>query len=369
MRKDGTPILFYTSIGKDRLPEQWAAIPEDDELIKWKKHPANPILTEAIHGETKIHEWRDPYLFDVNGVVHMVCGGNTNASKGGEGVVCVYRSDNEDLTKWTYLGVLFKHPDAEVKNVECPIFFKLDGRWVLITSQGQPVDWFVGDLDEKTMRFTPKTRGKVDYGQVYAPSVLVQGVERPILWGWINGVPGGKGWRHCLTVPRELSIRDGQFVQIPVSSLLIRPLLGDSVELLKDQRLVAGKVHSMAPAKIGPQLLSVFVDLGNASSFKLDITPSAAGSHSIPIRYDRTAERIHIGTRSAPMPLSDDGRLTLAIYLDHGVLELWEGEHGRTWLTDVVNLPAGETQMAVEANGASVQVKVHGFPIHSIWDR
>src|SRR5207253_5855021 len=32
--KEGQLMLFYTSIGK-RLPEQWAAIAEDDQLIKW----------------------------------------------------------------------------------------------------------------------------------------------------------------------------------------------------------------------------------------------------------------------------------------------------------------------------------------------
>src|SRR6516164_2213201 len=51
---DGRVMLIYTSIGK-RLPEQWAALPEDDDLIRWRKHPANPILTEALHGRVKVH--------------------------------------------------------------------------------------------------------------------------------------------------------------------------------------------------------------------------------------------------------------------------------------------------------------------------
>ena len=63
LTRQGKPMLFYTSIGP-RLPEQWAALPEDDDLVKWKKHPANPLLTEALHGGVKVHEWRDPYVFD-----------------------------------------------------------------------------------------------------------------------------------------------------------------------------------------------------------------------------------------------------------------------------------------------------------------
>ena len=33
---DGRPRIFYTSIGVKRDPEQWMAIPEDDDLIRWK---------------------------------------------------------------------------------------------------------------------------------------------------------------------------------------------------------------------------------------------------------------------------------------------------------------------------------------------
>ncbi len=42
---DGKLMLFYTSIGK-RNPEQWAAVPEGDDLVRWKKHSQNPLLTE-----------------------------------------------------------------------------------------------------------------------------------------------------------------------------------------------------------------------------------------------------------------------------------------------------------------------------------
>src|SRR5439155_10791001 len=120
--KKGKRMLFYTSIG-NRLPEQWAAIPEDEEPMKWKKHPANPILTEALHGSVKVHEWRDPFIFTLGDQTCMVLGGNLNASKGGQAVVNVYRAENEELTKWRYEGVLFQHPDADVKNIECPLFF------------------------------------------------------------------------------------------------------------------------------------------------------------------------------------------------------------------------------------------------------
>src|SRR6266481_1433000 len=44
----GEPMIFYTSIAPGKsaqtLAEQWAAI-GDDNLIKWQKSPANPVLS------------------------------------------------------------------------------------------------------------------------------------------------------------------------------------------------------------------------------------------------------------------------------------------------------------------------------------
>ena len=59
-------MIFYTSIapGKSAFDhaEQWAAT-SDDDLIHWQKSPANPMLSEALHGGKKIYDWRDPFIF------------------------------------------------------------------------------------------------------------------------------------------------------------------------------------------------------------------------------------------------------------------------------------------------------------------
>src|SRR5262249_32779114 len=126
------------------------------------------------------------------------------------------RAENDDLTEWKYLGVLFQHPDKDVKNIECPNFFKLGDRWVLIVSQGQPVQYFVGSLDGATMKFAAQTRGVMDYGNYYAPNCLADASGRRILWGWVNGFKGGLGWNGCLTLPRVLSLAsDGTLRQRP----------------------------------------------------------------------------------------------------------------------------------------------------------
>ena len=62
----GQPLIFYTSIKKGKsagdFAEQWAAI-GDKDLVTWQKHPKNPVLAETLHGDTKIYDWRDPFVF------------------------------------------------------------------------------------------------------------------------------------------------------------------------------------------------------------------------------------------------------------------------------------------------------------------
>ena len=79
---DGRPRIIYTSIGHPE-PEQWVALPEDEDLIRWKKFAGNPVLTPAVHGALKVNQWRDPFLFREAGQVYMVCGGNANTGRGG----------------------------------------------------------------------------------------------------------------------------------------------------------------------------------------------------------------------------------------------------------------------------------------------
>jgi len=56
-------------------------------LIAWRKSPANPVLSEALHGGTKVYEWRDPFFFQHKHRTFMVLGGNLNETRGGEAVV------------------------------------------------------------------------------------------------------------------------------------------------------------------------------------------------------------------------------------------------------------------------------------------
>jgi len=353
-------MLIYTSIGA-RPPEQWAAIPEDGQLLKWKKHPANPILTEKLHGSTKVFEWRDPFVFLDAGRTYMVCGGNLNEGKGGEAVVNVYRALNDELTAWQYLGILFKHPDRDVKNIECPLFFQLGNRWVLIISQGRPVQYFVGDLDARTMHFTPKTRGVMDHGNYYAPNCLLDVRGRRILWGWVPDFPGGKGWNGCLTLPRVLTVEDdGMLGQTPAPELM----------QLRGERFVMSDVSLEGERTLeqisGDALeIKLVVDLQGARDVGLKLRRSADGKAAVSVAFD--GQRLQIGDLVVPFsPASASKTLELRIFLDRSVLEVYAG--GRICITRVIQAGPGQDGVAIWAKGGTAKLKsLECWPMSSIW--
>src|SRR5258708_3366104 len=174
-----------------------------------------------MHGEKKIYEWRDPFIFQEKNRTFMVLGGNLNRTKGGQAVGNIYESENAALTQWKYRGVLFTHPDSTAPTAECPNFFKVGDRWVLFMSPYGKVQYFVGDFEAESCRFQAHGRGWVDCGaDFYAPNAMQVPDGRRIVWGWVRGFPGGHGWNGCLSLPRLLSLsRGGDLRQEPAPQL------------------------------------------------------------------------------------------------------------------------------------------------------
>jgi beta-fructofuranosidase len=361
--------LIYTSTGK-RLPEQWTAVPEDDQLLRWRKHPANPILTEKLHGNTKIHEWRDPFVFLHEGRHYLVTGGNLNANQGGQAVVTVYRAENEELTEWKYLGVLFQHPDANVKNIECPNFFKLGDTWVLIVSQGQPVQYFIGSLDPARMRFQAEKRGVMDYGNYYAPNCMEDGKGRRILWGWVKDFPAGRGWNGCLTLPRILTLApDGQLLQQPAPELQNLRHTGARGPLIPEWRVTDLQLNDSSKVleNVQGDTLEIIARLepGEAKSCGLRIRRSADGSRAVTIAYD--GKQLDVAGTRIPLTLSPEMRtLELHIFADRSVLEVY-ANHGLC-VTRVIDPGPRDLGVEVFAKGGTCKLQsLDAWTMNSIW--
>jgi beta-fructofuranosidase len=362
----GEPMIFYTSIARGQSAldhaEQWAAT-SDDTLLHWRKSPANPVLSEALHGEKKIYDWRDPFIFRDGRKTFLVTGGNLNQAKGGQAVVNIYEAQNPELTKWTYRGVLFQHPDAEARTVECPNFFRLGDQWVLLVSPYGKVQYFIGDFDAKSCRFVPRSRGLVDYGpNFYAPNTMQIPDGRRLVWGWVNGFPGGHGWNGCLSLPRQLSLsHDGQLRQEPAPQL--SQLRGDPIKWRNLS--LAGQGMVLALPKTNTLEISARIDLQTAKALALEVKSPDQNVPAIKMRFNGS----ELTVMDAKVPLHLDGtrqELRLRIFLDRSVLEVFANE--TACVTKTITPLTGDVTLAIHADEGNARAKgIEAWPMNTIW--
>ncbi|MCB2153796.1 glycoside hydrolase family 32 protein [bacterium] len=223
---DGRPMLFYTSIKNDRTPreyaEQMVAVPLDDDLIRWKRHSANPIMTPEIHNGLQVYEWRDPAFFSVAGRQFCVLAGNIQKPDGKHrGVVTLYEATTPDLLNWKYCGILFEHPDPNVHNIEVPCFFQVGGKFILTITPPAVNEYYVGDFNLESLTFKVETSSALDVSRnFFAPNVFLDSQGRRIMWAWVRGFDEGEGWNGVLALPRELRLcADGKLSMAPVAEL------------------------------------------------------------------------------------------------------------------------------------------------------
>jgi beta-fructofuranosidase len=358
----GQPMIFYTSAkeGKSAFDtsEQWAAI-DDDDLIHWQKSPANPVLSEAVNGNTKIYDWRDPFVFREGKKTFLVAGGHLQ--KEGHAAVNIYEAQNSDLTKWVYRGVLFELPDPKTPTAECPNFFKLDDRWVLFVSPYGHVQYFVGDFDAATCRFHARTNGTVDFGSFYAPNTMQLADGRRIVWGWVNGFPGGHGWNGCLSVPRALSLsHDGRLLQTPAPEL--QKLRGQEVNW-HNLELNKGE-HSLVLPKTNT--LEIQAEISRGKNGILQVRLKSEGQDSPAVVVTWGASQLQVRDVEAPLQIDGAKKLMLHIFIDRSVLEVF-GDDG-TCVTEVIPPLDGNPVLELDAYGAPVTVRrLQAWPIKTIW--
>jgi beta-fructofuranosidase len=281
------------------------------------KFSGNPVLTSAAHGGLAVEQWRDPFLFTEGRSTYMVCGGSRRGQQDTRGQVELYRATKSDLTEWKYLGVVFRALERETFNIECPNLFKLDGRWVLITSPHRPCEYYVGALDLDTCRFIPDTHGILDAGDAYASNISTDDRGRTILWLWgRTHTPPGRGWNGVMVMPRILSIgADGALRQhVPAEFTSLRGPVKTfaDLSLTGDPRVLEG-VRGDAL-----EIQAEFVVNGFAA-FGFELRPSAAEAPSTVVTLQRGmltvgGTRTYIGTAD---------RYAVRLFLDKRSLEVY----------------------------------------------
>jgi len=190
---------------------QCLAIAHDEDLRTWNKIP-EPIIAKPPTG-LEVTGFRDPALWREGNKWMLILG---SGLRGKGGMILVYSST--DLLNWTYLHPLIEgsaNKNTSVNPVdtgemwECPDFFPLGDKHVLLISTMGKVRWKVGTYAEQ--RFTPEKEGVVDWGSYYAAKTTLDAHGERILWGWIPETRTdadliAAGWAGVMSLPRVLSL-------------------------------------------------------------------------------------------------------------------------------------------------------------------
>jgi beta-fructofuranosidase len=340
--KDGdTATFLYTGVktvlpaeaslrdGPHNFRETQCLATSKDLLLKtWNKLPA-PVLQPP--SDPKLTGFRDPFLWRFGSTWYMGIG---SGRQGVGGNVLLYRST--DLRHWEYL-----HPLASGKGNgrqtsdfvdsgemwECPDFFQLGTKHVLLYSTGRKVYWQTGELDPKELIFHPEKTGFQDSGAFYAPKSQLDAHDNRILWGWITETRpetefSAAGWAGCMSIPRILSLNDENILQMKFLPDLSK---------LRETELPLRLARNMDDRHKGIESLTKDFSLPNVCGECEIVTPRqkfqlsfiSGDSPWLTISFDpeKSGNELRIGDKSVGVPATAAGSHTVHIFFDASVVE------------------------------------------------
>jgi sucrose-6-phosphate hydrolase len=228
--KDDVLYLFYASIkGKEKT--QTVSVAYSTDGIHFEKYSKNPVI--AHYPADGGPDFRDPAICFIDGQYYCVMASGNPESKTGR--LLLYKS--EDMFHWEYEGVMCEWEGC--KYTECPSFMSAENDLYLLTASVCPFgkkhyfSVMYGEFSDG--KFTIRHIAEVDKGpDQYAGQVFRDHLGRNILISWIPG------WSYvgfaekdvgCMSVPRELKLKDGKITAFPIKEL--QHLLKDEDECLE----------------------------------------------------------------------------------------------------------------------------------------
>ncbi len=345
---DGKLYLIYTGhkvlveAGDNSICREVQALAVSTDGVHFEK------LGVVIEPEDEnIRNFRDPKVWrdDADGLFHVVFGA-TNLQHAGE----IRHYTSSDLFHWNLISVV-KEMEDNAFMYECPDFFELPatdaegkaGKWVLATSpMGQaPVgytrqnpsvnSWQSGSFDGKV--FTPESNlYEVDRGHdFYATQSTATPDGRRVLLAWMNmwklpflNYPDH--WCGALTLPREISYKDGHLYQKPV----------------REAASLRTKEYAMSAADSTLKSTFKVVTTNAATEISFKVTPQEndaeqygiAIGNSIRLFFDRQTKTLTLfrldlnATSYRALPLAWDQEHELQIFIDNSSIEVFiDGGH------------------------------------------
>ena len=343
--KAGIPTVIYNSPAGACI-----ATSQEDDLIRWKKSPHNPVIGPPQK------RGNDPGIW-IEGDTYYVMKGSCIDGD----TAFLFKSSN--LTNWKLLGRFYESSREWTRTDEdcaCPTFFNLGNkRMLLFTSHYGGAQYYLGRFENE--KFYPEQHARMNWpgGPFFAPESMLDPQGRRILWAWVCETRSreqifASGWAGVMSLPRILSLAQDGTVQIEpakeLENLRYDPVHRQDIRLTADNEILLENIK-------GDSLeLKIQFENSEAQQVGVKVRCAPDGSEQTTIYYDRTSERLVIDTtqstlsagivqpfpfpfaamheeplknsrnvqlQQAPFSLQPGEPLQLRIFLDRSILEVF----------------------------------------------
>ncbi|MNQ91131.1 Sucrose-6-phosphate hydrolase [compost metagenome] len=302
----------------------------------------------------------------------MIVGSRVNDT----GQVRLYRS--ADLHEWHDEGILAE-ADKEMGYMwECPDFFTLNGKRMLMFSpQGLAADgykhrnlfqsgyllgeWQPGQPFSHDGQFI-----EIDYGHdFYAPQSFLTPDNRRIIIGWLDmwqsPMPEQQdGWAGMLSLPRELSLREDNRLLIKPAAEVIA--LRGNYYPVSEHHLNNQKVFVTSDAKAVEILLEWELHSSNAEQYGIALGDGLriyVDCQDKRLKVERNYPMLSLeGVRSVVLPASDT--LSLRIFIDHSSVEVFVND-GESCLSSRIYPQQEHRDLVLFSNNGDAYLKGAGY--------
>ena len=332
-----TPALIYTGVmppssaseatlrdGMHTWREVQCLATSRDGLRTWQK-TKEPIIAHPPDG-LAITGFRDPYIWREDKEWLLVLG---SGFPGKGGAILLYSSP--DLRKWKYLHPLVEgqgtgqpstNPVDNGEMWECPDFFPLGDKHVLIISTEGKVLWKTGTYKDR--RFHPEKEGVVDHGAYYAAKTMLDHQGNRILWGWIperrpESEHRAAGWAGAMALPRALAVSHGGTLQLePAKASEVLRGTPIRVSAGPDKKVQEG----LSSLRIRDLAAELQVEFAPKDEFTLELR-SERDEPFVQIAYRPRESGKELRINQTAVPLSVKEPVSLRVLVDGSVVELF----------------------------------------------
>ena len=373
---DGQQLLMYTGVTKNNDKDTQLQCVATGDGINYKKFAGNPVIGKNLFPEGfNSQHFRDPKIWRAaDGSYYCI---SVSCKNDGNGAILLFHSP--DAFSWSYEGVLLENKGNIGKMWECPDYFELDGKDIILISPqnmlpqqdkymaGSRTAYFCGKFDLEQKKFIPDFDAPVDSGIDFYASQTVKAPDgRTILIGWMQNWDtcnltdrGNRNWFGQMSTPRELSLKDGKLIQKPVkeiesyrtASTTLNDVTVDGDFLPEN---LTGRIIDMELTirpKENKSLNSFTINLAQSEEYKITLEYKA-DSHTLVFDRSKTEMRNALCSQSI-CRVSDSQELKLRILLDTYSAEVFVND-GQQVMTNTFYINPSANKISFHSDGSAL---------------